>query len=42
MKAAEIVAIVKKGLADCEYDIYGLRADRDGIEVGDSFENSHQ
>lgn len=42
MKATEIVAIVKKGLTDCEYGIYGLRADRDGIEVGDSFENSHQ
>lgn len=41
MTAREIAEIVRNGLFN-EHDIYGLRADRDGIEVGDTFEASHQ
>lgn len=38
MTAQEIKAIVEAG----EFDFYGIRADRSGIEVGETFENSHQ
>lgn len=41
MTVKEIAEIVKKGLFN-EYEVYGLRADREDVEVGDSFENSHQ
>ena len=41
MTVKEIAEIVKNGLFN-EHDIYGLRADRAGIEAGETFENSHQ
>ena len=41
MTVKEIAEIVKNGLFN-EHDVYGLRADRDGIEAGDTFEVSHQ
>ena len=41
MTVKEIAEIVKNGLFN-EHDVYGLRADRDGIEAGDTFEASHQ
>ena len=41
MTVKEIAEIVKNGLFE-EHDIYGLRADRDGLNVGDPLNNSHQ
>lgn len=41
MTVKEIAEIVKNGLFE-EHDIYGLRADRDGLNVGDTLNNSHQ
>lgn len=38
MTAQEILNTIESG----EFDFYGLRADREGIAVGDTFENSHQ
>lgn len=38
MTAQEIMAIIEAG----EFNFYGIRADRAGIEVGETFENSHQ
>lgn len=41
MTIKEIAEIVKNGLFE-EHDIYGFRADREGLEAGDTLENSHQ
>lgn len=38
LTAKEILAIIEAS----EFDVFGLRADRAGIERGEHFENSHQ
>lgn len=41
MTIKEIAEIVRNGLFE-EHEIYGLRADREGLAIGDELENSHQ
>ena len=38
MTATEILTVIKNG----DYEFYGLRADRAGIQIGDTFDNSRQ
>lgn len=38
MTAQDILEIIENS----EYDYFGIRRDRDGLEVGHEFENSHQ
>lgn len=38
MKASEILEIIENG----EFDVYGIRRDRAGLEAGHEFKNSHQ
>lgn len=41
MKAEDIIKLIQSD-DNCAYKVYGLRADRPGIEIGTVLPNSHQ